>query len=144
MFYSDSALVQYTPNDGTYTQFSLTAKITVELHNSTNPETDWWDYVSVSAPGLVYDLSHDPVSKVLTVRFLNNDGTLAQHPSVPGYTYDNTFSLADYDTYVDDNGNPKAALKGDFSGWGAEDGHSVIHMQLGGDGLKIPSATFHY
>ena len=144
MFYSEGALVQYKPEDGNYTAFSLTAKITVELHNSTNPESDWWDFVSVSQLGFVHDLSHDPPHTVRTIRFLTNAGTLAEHPNVPGYVFDNTFSLEDYHTFVNLDGSPKQIIRGDFEGWGASDGHTVIHMQLGGDGASIPPMTYHF
>lgn len=144
MFYSDNALVQYVPEDGTYTMFSLAAKGAVEAHNALNPESDWWDYVSVSLPGFVFDFSHDPEPTLLTIRFLNNDGSLAEHPAVPGYVYDNTFTVEEYAGLVANDGSPRAILKGDFTGWGAEDGVHVIHMQLGGDGVNIPPMTFHY
>jgi len=143
MFYDDNALVQYVPyGNESYPQLANTAKLTVELHNSTSPVELWWDYISVSAPGFVFDTSHDPPSEVLTVRFLNNDGTLH-------VTNGNTYNIVasspeEYATWAYPDGRPRPILKLDFSANGAEDGVSVIHMQLGGDGLDIPAATFHY
>ena len=143
MFFDNGALVQYIPDSGTYTILSLAFKGDVERHNYQYPNAQW-DVVTVSVPGLVHDLSHDPPYKVLTIRFLTNAGTFAEHPNVSGYVFDNTFSLEDYHTFVNPDGSPKAIIRGDFEGWGASDGHTVIHMQLGGDGASIPPMTYHF
>ena len=141
MFYDDNALVQYVPLDGTYTMFSLACKGDVEAHNALNPGS-LWDIVTVSMPGPVFDLSHDPTPIVLRIRFLNNDGTdhLFSGQEVNMIAAD----PAEYATWVYADGSPRPITKQTFGLWGAEDGHSVIHMQLGGDGVSIPPATFHY
>ena len=141
IFYSDNALVQYVPEDGTYTIFSLACKGDVERHNAVNPD-DLWDIVTVSAPGPVFDMSHDPAPILLRIRFLNNDGTdhLFSGQEVNMVAADSV----EYATWVFPDGSPRPITKQTFDLWGATDGQSVIHMQLGGDGLDIPAATFHY
>lgn len=143
MFYSEGALVQYIPQTvAGYPQLAMAGRLTCEAHNSVSPESDWWDYVTVSAPGHIYDLSHDPEIAPLTLRYLDNSGGLAVSNS--GSTFEYTFSLADYQSFVNADGSPKTILRQDFEAFGANDGIHVIHMQLGGDGLTIPSATFHF
>lgn len=143
MFYDDNALVQYVPKDGFYQLFSSAAKLTVELHNSTNP-SELWDYVSVSLPGPNVDYSHDPAVAPLEAKFLDNDGNIVLNAAgSPGH-----FIAADateYQTYyANADGSPKLTMKGTFEAYGANDGIHVLHIIMGGDGISIPPSTFAY
>jgi len=145
MFYSLGALVQYTPLDPSgYSQLETSGRLTVEAHNSVADESDQWDYVAVPIPTpvIVYDTSNDPSPIPLTVRYLDNYGNLAVN--TVGQSFEFTLSLAEYQLYVNVDGSPKPILKLDFEAWGGTNTANPTHMQLGGDGLTIPPATFHF
>jgi len=145
MFYSLGALVQYIPEDvSNYSLLATSGRLTVEAHNSVSPEYDQWDYIAVPipAPVIVYDTSNDPSPAPLTVRYLDNSGNLAVNTI--GQSFEFTFTLSEYQLYVYSDGSPKAILKLDFEAWGGTNTSNPTHMQLGGDGLTIPAATFHF
>jgi len=136
IFFPDNALVQYVPEDGTNVMFRNAVAGDVEAHNSLNTPDKWWDFIYVPFPGPVYDMSNDPPCPPLTVMILDNSGT-----SLSTFAADNA---AEYATWCYANGQPKPILTLTFEGYGANDGVHILHMQLGGDGLTIPAATFHY
>lgn len=127
--------------DEEYGLYSSSCRGDVEAHNSLNPG-DPWDVVIPPIPGPTFDTSHDPAPTPLRIRFLNNDGS--DHLFNGHEVNLVAANPAEYATWVYPNGQPRPIIKEAFDTWGAIDGHSVIHMQLGGDGVSIPSAVFHY
>lgn len=141
MFFSEGAVVQYVPEAGFFPILRSAFVGDVEAHNYLNPG-DPWDVVIPPIPGPVFDTSNDPTPIPLRIRFLNNDGTDHLHNGQEVNLV--AADAAEYATWVYPNGQPRQIIKGTFEGWGASDGISVVHMQLGGDGISIPSATFHF